>query len=187
MVAPDTLPAARSADGYRIAVVCLGNICRSPMADVVLGERVADAGLADRVRVESFGTGDWHVGGPMDHRAAATLTAEGYDASRHRARQVTRGDLDDVDLVLAMDHANEADLRSLGVDPDRLRMFRTFDAEATAGHDDEVPDPYYDGDDGFTEVLTMVERTSATLVDALVARLGTERPPTPRPGDPGPA
>ena len=81
-----------------------------------------------------------------------------------------------------MDHANEADLRNLGVDPGRLRMFRTFDAEATAGHDDEVPDPYYDGDDGFTEVLTMVERTSASLVDALAARLGADRS-----GEPGPA
>ena len=182
MVDTDPLPPARSTDGYRIAVVCLGNICRSPMADVVLGARVADAGLGDRIRVESFGTGDWHVGGPMDHRAAATLTAEGYDASRHRARQVTRGDLDGVDLVLAMDHANEADLRNLGVDPGRLRMFRAFDAEATAGHDDEVPDPYYGGDDGFTEVLTMVERTSDRLVDALAARLGADHP-----GEPGPA
>ena len=181
MAPGDPLPPARSGDGYRIAVVCLGNICRSPMADVVLAERVGDAGLTDRVHVESYGTGDWHVGRPMDHRAAATLSAEGYDASRHRARQVTRGDLDDVDLVLAMDHANEADLRSLGVDPDRLRMFRTFDAEATAGHDDEVPDPYYDGDDGFAEVLTMVERTSTALVDALSARFGSE------PGGPGPA
>jgi protein-tyrosine phosphatase len=182
-MATDALPPARSGDGYRIAVVCLGNICRSPMADVVLAERVADAGLADRVRVESFGTGGWHVGRPMDHRAAATLTGEGYDATRHRARQVGRGDLDEVDLVLAMDHANEADLRDLGVDPDRLRMFRTFDAEAAARHDDEVPDPYYD-DDGFAEVLTMVERTSAGLVDALAARLA---PSATGPGGPGPA
>ena len=67
--------------------MCLGNICRSPMADVVLTAAVAEAGLADRVEVISSGTGDWHVGGPMDRRAAATLAAHGYDGQRHRARQ----------------------------------------------------------------------------------------------------
>jgi protein-tyrosine phosphatase len=168
------LPAAHDPATYRIAVVCLGNICRSPMAHVVLEEKVAQAGLDDRVEVESYGTGNWHVGRPMDERAAATLTAEGYDATRHRARQVTH-DLAGVDLVLAMDHANRDNLAALGVDPDRLRMFRTFDAEARTGHDDEVPDPYYD-DDGFADVLLMVERTSDRLVDLLAEHLGQSSP-----------
>ena len=78
----------RAAPGrYRIALVCLGNICRSPMAHVVLEQRLAEAGLDDRVEVASSGTGGWHVGDPMDERAAATLAAAGYDPSRHRARQ----------------------------------------------------------------------------------------------------
>ena len=83
------LPARTRAGGapYRVAVVCLGNICRSPMADVVLTDRVEAAGLADRVEVVSAGTGGWHVGGPMDRRAAALLTTHGYDASRHVAQQ----------------------------------------------------------------------------------------------------
>ena len=158
---PAALPAPRTSGRYRIALVCLGNICRSPMADVVLSSLVADAGLDDRVEVTSSGTGDWHVGDPMDRRAAATLTARGYDASRHRAQQFAPAWLDDRDLVLAMDHDNLADI---GGPSERVRLFRDFDPEGTGG---DVPDPYYGGDAGFQEVLTMVERASAVLVAAL--------------------
>jgi protein-tyrosine phosphatase len=96
----------------------------------------------------------------MDRRAAATLSAAGYDPTRHRARQYAEGTADDVDLVLAMDGNNLADLG--GVSP-RVMLFRAFDP--VAGGD--VPDPYYGGDAGFEEVLSMVERTSAALVAAL--------------------
>jgi len=156
------LPPARTPGRYHLAVVCLGNICRSPMADVVLAERLADAGLDDRVSVGSSGTGGWHVGDPMDRRAAATLTAAGYDATRHRARQWA-GDADAgaADLVLAMDAQNLADL---GGATDRVRLFRDFDP-LDPGSD--VPDPYYGGDSGFEEVLAMVERTARSLVDSL--------------------
>ena len=158
-----TLPPAREPGGYRIELVCLGNICRSPMAHVVLEARLADAGLDDVV-VSSSGTGDWHVGSPMDRRAAATLTAAGYDATRHRARQ--HDARTDADLVLAMDAQNLADLGGAG---DRARLFRDFDP-VDPGSD--VPDPYYGGDSGFEEVLAMVERTVAALVDELRADLG---------------
>lgn len=160
---------------YRIAVVCLGNICRSPMADVVLSDRVERAGLADRVEVVSAGTGDWHVGGPMDRRAATLLTAHGYDATRHRAQQFGTDWFDDCDLVLAMDDSNYADLATLGVPvPDgRLRMFRDFDPCADDG-DRSVPDPYYGGDDGFERVLAIVGRTADALVAALPAALGAD-------------
>jgi protein-tyrosine phosphatase len=159
-----TLPEPGAAGTYRIALVCLGNICRSPMAHVVLASRVEDAGLADRVHLESFGTGDWHVGRPMDPRAAAVLTAEGYDATRHRARTFGVREAGAFDLVLAMDRANQEDLADLGVDASRLRLFRSFDPD---GDGADVPDPYYGGDDGFGEVLAIVERTSARLVDLL--------------------
>lgn len=162
-------PPPRSPGQYRIALVCLGNICRSPMADVVLATRVAEAGVDDRVAVVSAGTGDWHAGDPMDHRAAALLTAEGYDASRHRAQQVLASWLDEQDLVLAMDRDNLRDLRALGeADPARVRLFRDFDPEEPGG---EVPDPYYGGDAGFRTVLAMVERTSEALVTAVTAAL----------------
>lgn len=153
------LPPARTLGSYHIELVCLGNICRSPTAHVVLEQRLADAGLDDVVEVSSSGTGDWHVGHPMDRRAAATLTAAGYDATRHRARQ--HDPADDVDLVLVMDDANLADV---GGRTERVRKFRDLDP-AEPGSD--VPDPYYGGDHGFEEVLTMVERTATAIIDAL--------------------
>jgi protein-tyrosine phosphatase len=154
---------------YRIALVCLGNICRSPIAEVVVTARLEEAGLGDAVEVVSAGTGDWHVGDPMDRRAAAVLTAHGYDASRHRAQQVGTAGLDTADLVLAMDADNHADLLALtelGLSADKLRMFRDYDPRATDA-DRDVPDPYYGGDDGFDTVLALVERTATGLVAAL--------------------
>jgi protein-tyrosine phosphatase len=153
---------------YAIALVCLGNICRSPMADVVLNQRVDDAGLAGRVTVASCGTGGWHVGQPMDERAAATLRANDYDPSAHRAQQFSVSWLTAHDLVLAMDRSNLDDVRRVeagaGADPERVRLFGDFDPVEPGG---EVPDPYYGGEQGFEEVLTMVERTCAVLVSAL--------------------
>ena len=165
------IPTSRTPGRYAVALVCLGNICRSPMADVVLTERIRDAGLEDVVEVASCGTGDWHVGRPMDERAAATLSARGYDPSRHRARQFDPSWLERHDLVLAMDDDNLSAL-SDGTGPtDRLRKFRDFDPEQTGA---DVPDPYYGGPAGFEEVLRMVERTSAALVDALARELVPE-------------
>jgi protein-tyrosine phosphatase len=165
-VAYAELPTPRTPGRYSVALVCLGNICRSPMADVVLTQRVDEAGLAGRVTVSSCGTGDWHVGQPMDPRAAATLAAGDYDPSMHRARQFDPSWLEENDLVLAMDHQNLSDVVSDGGAPgdDRLRLFRDFDPIGTGG---DVPDPYYGGDAGFEEVLQMVERTAAALVGAL--------------------
>ena len=160
-------PLRRTGAPYRVAVVCLGNICRSPMAHVVLTDRLERAGLDDRVEVVSAGTGGWHVGGPMDRRAAALLTSHGYDASAHRARQFERDWFDDVDLVLAMDSDNHADLVAMADDPDRVRMFRELDPRAGQDGDLDVPDQYFGGDEGFERVLAMVERTSDALVAAL--------------------
>ena len=153
------LPEPHTPGRYRIALVCLGNICRSPMAHVVLESRLADAGLADRVEVASSGTGGWHLGKPMDSRAAASLSAAGYDPSRHLAQQYDASWPTTYDLVLVMDRANLADV---GGRQGRVGMFRDFDPEDPGG---EVPDPYYGGDDGFEEVLAMVERTSDAVVE----------------------
>lgn len=143
-------------------MVCLGNICRSPIADVVLSARLVEAGLADLVEVSSAGTGDWHVGQPMDHRAAATLAAAGYDPSAHRARHFPAHATAEHDLVLVMDRAN---LRDVGRDAEgRVRLFREFDPIEPGG---EVPDPYYGGAEGFEEVLAMVERTVTALLEEL--------------------
>ncbi len=160
-----TLPPPRTPGRYSISLVCLGNICRSPTAQVVLEARLAAAGLDDRVTVRSSGTGDWHVGRPMDGRAAATLEHAGYDATRHRAQQYDESRASADDLVLAMDHDNLADL---GGRTDRVAMFRDFDPVETG---EDVPDPYYGGADGFREVLTIVERTADALVDRLAVTL----------------
>jgi len=142
------------------------------MAHVVLEARLAEAGLDDRVSVDSSGTGDWHVGRPMDSRAAGTLSGAGYDPSRHRAQQYDASGADAYDLVLAMDHDNLADLGGRSA---RVALFRDLDPVGTG---EDVPDPYYGGDDGFTEVLAMVERTSDALVTELTAALAADSPQT---------
>ena len=170
-------------DAYAIAVVCLGNICRSPTAHVVLEAALDDAGVGDRVTVSSAGTGGWHVGDPMDRRAAAALSGAGYDPSGPRAEQFDVDWFARHDLVLAMDTDNLSDLRDLARDAEprgvdvgdqRLRLFRDFDPQAISTSDPRervVPDPYYGGDDGFAEVLEMVERTSEALADAVASLL----------------
>ena len=154
---------------YRVALVCLGNICRSPMAHVVLEDRLAKAGLDDRVEVASSGTGGWHEGEPMDRRAAAALSDAGYDPTRHVARTFNTDWYVEHDLLLAMDHSNHADMTDQAptvAAQGQVRMFREFDPEATDG-DDEVPDPWYGGADGLAHVLGMIERTTDGLVDQL--------------------
>lgn len=160
---------------YRICLVCLGNICRSPMAASVLRAKLAAAGLDGQVVVESAGTGDWHVGSGADARARAALVARGYD-DEHRARQFVTRHFEDYDLVLAMDAANVRDLRAIAPDAEighGVRLLRSYDPQAdgdSAGLD--VPDPYYGGPDGFTLVLEQVERAC----DGLVAALADELP-----------
>lgn len=147
------------------------------MAEAVIRDRVAAAGLDDLVIVDSAGTGDWHVGGPADPRARATLDAASY-AHNHRARQIDPTWIADIDLLLAMDSSNYANLQAMveasGVDMD-LRMFRSFDpqlAHRGEPHPDlDVPDPYYGSHDGFTEVLQMLERAADALVVELPARV----------------
>lgn len=154
---------------YRVALVCLGNICRSPIAHVVLEDRLVRAGLDDRVEVTSSGTGGWHQGEPMDRRAAAVLRDAGYDPSRHRARTFSTDWYAEHDLLLAMDHSNRADMIDQAptvAQQAQVRMFREFDPLAKDG-DDEVPDPWYGGSDGFREVLAMIERTTDELVSQL--------------------
>ena len=165
---------------YRITAVCMGNICRSPMAEAVIRAYVEDAGLADRITVDSAGTDRWHVGEDADPRALATLRAAGYDLD-HCVRQYHRdwfapGHAQFGDLVLAMDANNYARLIELAPDPEaasRVRMMRSFDpalAGLAAGDPRlDVPDPYYGPTDGFADVLQMIETASAGLVTHLNA------------------
>jgi protein-tyrosine phosphatase len=158
---------------YQICVVCLGNICRSPMAEVVLRDELTKAGLAGKVIVSSAGTGDWHLGEPMDARASAELTRRGYDASGHQARQIERSWLTNFDLVLAMDRRNLANLQRMAAgDPSmagRIQLMLSFDPQAR--RDAEVPDPY-DGRSGeFAEVFELVQAAARGLAARLAAIL----------------
>lgn len=165
---------------YRITVVCLGNICRSPMAEAVLRQRVAEAGLSGAVVIDSAGTGDWHVGHAADRRALSTLKEAGYSA-RHTARQITPDWMADIDLLLAMDEENYEDLAAMldrvdETDRPELRMMRGFDPELADLPQPHprlvVPDPYYGSRADFVEVLRMVEKAADGLVDGLPDRLG---------------
>lgn len=158
-----------------VVAVCLGNICRSPMAAAVLRQRLDRAGLGDRVLVESAGTAGWHVGSPADPRAVATLRENGYDAT-HQARRFNREWARNVDLVLAMDASNYTDLQEITAGADvELRMFREFDPQLAKIRPPnptlDVPDPYYGNESGFTAVLTMLERAAEGIVSDISARL----------------
>jgi protein-tyrosine phosphatase len=143
------------------------------MAERVLSAELDRAGLTDKVTVESAGTGDWHVGDAMDSRARAELTRRGYDGSGHKARQIEHHWLTDYDLLLAMDHANLANLRRMAGSQaglaDRIQLMRSFDPAAPAGA--EVPDPYYGSPDDYAEVFELVEAAAKGLVGQLAAEL----------------
>jgi len=155
----------------RICFVCLGNICRSPTAEGVMRRLIDDAGLADRISIDSAGTGDYHRGELADPRTRAAAARRGLDLT-HLARQFTRADLERFDLVIAMDTANLVSLRRLIGERSapELRLLRSYDP--TADHGAEVPDPYYAGGErGFEEVLDQCERACAGLLAQVRERL----------------
>ncbi|MEM7530030.1 MAG: low molecular weight protein-tyrosine-phosphatase [Pseudomonadota bacterium] len=146
----------------RVLYVCLGNICRSPMAEGVLAARAAEAGI--EIVVDSAGTSDWHVGDMPDPRAIEAAAVRGIDISEQRARQVQSTDFRAFDLILAMDERNLAKLQRLAPKGARARL--------RLAHPDgrEVPDPYYGGPDGFVAVLDMLEEVAADVLRNLKTR-----------------
>ncbi|PYE15405.1 protein-tyrosine phosphatase [Williamsia limnetica] len=148
-----------------VTFVCTGNICRSPMGQNIFRHALADAGLADQVRVSSCGTGDWHVGEGADVRARTELTSAGYDDD-HVAAQLGSEHLS-ADLLLAMDTGHLTALRNAGV-ADRSALLRSFDPDADS---DDVADPYFGSDADFTDVRTQIEAAMPGLLDWVRARL----------------
>ncbi|HEY1626073.1 MAG TPA: low molecular weight protein-tyrosine-phosphatase [Streptosporangiaceae bacterium] len=148
-------------DPYRVCLVCLGNICRSPMAEVALRGALDKAGLADAVIVDSAGTGDWHVGQGINRGALAALARRGYDGSAHRARQFKPSWFGSRDLVLAMDSSNLADLRAMGGDVELFAEVAGL-TEVT-----DIPDPYGGDAADFDYVLDLLE----AAMPAIIARL----------------
>ena len=153
-----------------VLFVCLGNICRSPTADVVFRQYVREAGLEEKIRIDSAGTGDWHIGRAPDPRTQEAAARRGYDMSSLRARQVTPADFYAFDVVLAMDNANLADLEAMRPS-DASGILARFLDYATDSAEREVPDPYYGGNDGFDQVLDLVEDGARGLLASLQERL----------------
>ncbi|MBT8403490.1 MAG: low molecular weight phosphotyrosine protein phosphatase [Gemmatimonadetes bacterium] len=156
--APDPAPVS-------VLFVCLGNICRSPLAEGVFRHRVEQAELTAFFRIDSAGTGGWHVGDPPDPRSSATAASRGVSLDGQRARRVDPEDFGRFDWIVAMDRANLRDLERLrgriaGAAAE-LVLLRDFDPEPGDG---EVPDPYYGGPDGFDRVFDLVDRSTAALL-----------------------
>jgi protein-tyrosine phosphatase len=151
----------------RILFVCLGNICRSPLAENVFRQLATQRGVADRFEVDSAGTSGYHDGDPPDPRTAATARARGLELTG-RSRRLTTGDLSRFDLVIAMDAQNRADVEALKRrgGTARVHRLREWDPEADSL---DVPDPYYEGTRGFERVHDIVERSCAALLDDLLS------------------
>lgn len=150
---------------FRISFVCTGNICRSPMGEVVFRELAERAGQADRFTVMSSGTHDYHIGKGADPRTVSTLRDAGYNGSSHRASQLSNEEVDNYDLFIAMDRGHEAILLSRGIAPERIRLMTDFDPEHPS--DPDVFDPYYSDEQAFEMVLAQVARSCAVLLDEL--------------------
>ena len=152
----------------RVLFVCLGNICRSPTAHGIFEKLVYTMNLDDQITVDSAGTGDWHIGHPPDQRATAAALKRGYDLTALRARQVSVVDFQHFDYVLAMDNKNLEDLQAMCPEnyEGELALFLQY-AESSVtdnGQLTEVPDPYFGGEEGFDQVLDMVESASHGLI-----------------------
>lgn len=157
-------------DLLHVTFVCSGNICRSPMAEKMFAQQIVQRGLADQVRVSSAGTGGWHAGGGADERANRVLREHGYPTT-HIAAQLDDDHLS-ADLVVALGRNHVRLLTQLGVDPDRIRMLRSFDPRSGA-HAEDVEDPYYGNQSEFQDVFTVIEASLPGLHDWVDEQLGT--------------
>lgn len=153
-----------------VLLVCLGNICRSPTAEEVFRQQAAIAGLT--LKVDSAGTGDWHIGHAPDERAQRHAKAYGYKINKMIARQVTADDFREFDLILAMDAQNLADLQAIkdslleSEDADKLATLALFSEEDPTYGGDDVPDPYQGDDDDFEEVIERIESSAQAWIES---------------------
>ncbi len=151
---------------HRILFVCLGNICRSPMAEGVFRRLVEEEGLAHRFEIDSAGLGAWHLGQAPDDRAQAAARARGIDISGQSARQVRKEDFDRFDLLLVMDRSNLAELKRSAPAKARAKIRPFLDFAPNAGTKD-VPDPFYGGTEGFDRALDLIEAAARGLLAEL--------------------
>ncbi|AWC21591.1 low molecular weight protein-tyrosine-phosphatase [Aminobacter sp. P9b] len=148
-----------------ILFVCLGNICRSPLAEGVFRAVLAERGLDGEFTIDSAGTGGWHAGSAPDPRSIAVAAQHGIDIAAQQARKVVPADFERFDLILAMDRSNADDLRALAPQQaqDRVELFLGH----VTDRPQDVPDPYYGGEDGFLVVYRMIREASEALADRI--------------------
>ena len=151
--------------------VCMGNICRSPLAECVFMHHINRRQIADRFRVDSAGTGGWHVGHPPDPRMREVGDRHGITV-QGAARQVCPEDFESFDLIICMDHQNREYLLDQGAPVQKVSMLLEYLPDATM---EEVPDPYYGAEDGFELVYELVDRACASLAEKLLNESGTNR------------
>jgi protein-tyrosine phosphatase len=159
---------ANSGDKIRVMFVCLGNICRSPLAEGVFRDLVRKAGLESRFEIRSSGTGGWHVGEMADGRMRQTALGHGVDLGAHRGSQFGREDFHRYDHIFVMDKENLHDVQFLDREDrfgHKVRLFRELDPQPECF---QVPDPYYGGPEGFENVYRIVERSARALLDRLI-------------------
>ena len=153
---------------YRVLFVCLGNICRSPAAEIIFNAVAAKNGLAGYVKADSCGTASYHTGSKPDHRMLAALERAGYTYGGHRARTFRRADFTDFDLIIPQDEYNERDILALArneADAAKVRgMWQWFNADET---ESSVPDPYYGGPAGFDAVVALLTRSMEKLTKSM--------------------
>ncbi|MBQ9556215.1 MAG: low molecular weight phosphotyrosine protein phosphatase [Muribaculaceae bacterium] len=153
---------------YNLLFVCLGNICRSPAAQAVMQRLVDERGLSDRFYIDSAGIGSWHVGDLPDKRMRVHARPRGYELT-HRARQVRVADFDEFDLIVGMDAANIDDLRQLAATIEQQdKVVMMGDYIRRFPHYDYVPDPYYEGSEGFELVLDLLEDSCDNLLERII-------------------
>lgn len=159
-----------STEGHRLHIdfVCTGNICRSPMAEVIIADAIESAQLDSLVKVSSSGIGGWHVGQEADKRAVAELRSVGYDGSEHRAAQLGPENLA-ADLLIALDTGHRSELIARGAEPAKVRLLRSFDPEAP--EEASVADPYYGGPEGFTVTREQIEAARNGILEWISEQL----------------
>jgi protein-tyrosine phosphatase len=159
-----------STQPLRVLFVCLGNICRSPLAEVVVKSVAEGQELSELFHFESAGTGDWHVGGGADHRSAATALKHGLSLEQHVAQRISRKNIQDWDVFVAMDADNHRNLLNMGVDASQVVMMRAFEGVVQTP---DVPDPYYGGDHGFEDAYQMLVFNAVGLLTHLQGKRDT--------------
>ena len=147
-------------------MVCLGNICRSPLAHGILEKKIKDNNLT--AIVDSAGTGSWHVGEPPDHRSIETAANYGIDITQQKARQFNINDFKEFDLIYVMDSSNYRDVSNMSINPDHLLKVKLILNEIHPNENRSVPDPYYGGEAGFEKVYQMLDKATDSIIGKII-------------------